>query len=55
MHWTLNRCYKFICAAGYPKYRSTQVSVHPQFVIPVEAGIQAVFLDSGQKIAGMTL
>ena len=29
-------------------------AVHRQFVIPVEAGIQAVFLDSCQKIAGMT-
>jgi hypothetical protein len=27
----------------------------PLIVIPAEAGIQAVFLDSGQKIAGMTL
>jgi hypothetical protein len=38
-----------------PQYRSTQITVHRQFVIPAEAGIQAVFLDSGQKIAEMTL
>jgi hypothetical protein len=37
------------------EYRSTQVTVHRRFVIPTEAGIQAVFLDSGQKIAAMTL
>jgi hypothetical protein len=37
------------------KYRSKQITAHRQFVIPAEAGIQAAFLDSGQKIAGMTL
>jgi hypothetical protein len=37
------------------EYTSTQIAVHRQFVIPAEAGIQAVFLDSGQKIAEMTL
>jgi hypothetical protein len=37
------------------KYRSAQITVYRHFVIPVEAGIQAVFLDSGLKIAGMTL
>jgi hypothetical protein len=36
------------------KYRSTQMTVHRRFVIPAKAGIQAVLMDSGQKIAGMT-
>ena len=39
---------RFATASSPPPVR------HRRFVIPAEAGIQAFFLDSGQKIAGMT-
>jgi hypothetical protein len=40
--------------SSLPKYTSTKISVQIPFVIPAEAGIQEVLLDSGQKHAGMT-
>ena len=36
------------------QYYSTQLSAQVPLVIPAKAGIQAAFLDSGQKHAGMT-
>jgi hypothetical protein len=36
------------------KYHSTQMSVRIPGVIPAKAGIQVVFLDSGENHAGMT-
>jgi hypothetical protein len=35
--------------------RSTEITAYRQFVMPAEAGIRAALLDSGQKLAGMTL